>query len=112
MVSENEFMSGVAEIILSVFDEKILIKSEVCRDGHFAPGRMTASQLLHMKSDTLMRLLLYYGMALTPEEHKHLFARLQHYIVTVANFSDNSADAIIDSHAGSPIMQKCNGQRK
>ena len=82
-MTEKEFLNGIADIILSVFDRKTLTKAFVCKDGHFSPGALTRENLMHMKSDTLARLLLYLAMVLTPEEHRDLFCRLQRYIVTV-----------------------------
>ena len=60
-------MTGIAEIVLSVFDNKGmgLKKAELCNDGHFSPKMFTPEKLLCMRSDTLMRLLLYLATTMS-----------------------------------------------
>ncbi|MCP6003263.1 hypothetical protein NL386_37530, partial [Klebsiella pneumoniae] len=44
MITEKDFQTGIAEIILSVFDNQSigLTKAEVCSDGHFSPKMLTS----------------------------------------------------------------------
>jgi hypothetical protein len=108
MITEREFLTSIAEIILSVFNnpEMCLTKTAVCSDGHFSPKMLYPERLLCMRSDTLMRLLLYLATTMNDLELYDLFARLYQYIAYVANHDEHSAYDIIDSHAGSPINRK------
>ena len=108
MVTERKFMKGIAEIILSVFDnpEKYLTKTGVCQDGHFSPKMLTADRLLQMRSDTLMRLLLYLAHTMDYLEFLCLMVRVIMYIAKVACSDEESTFHIIDSHAGSPVRRK------
>lgn len=108
MVTEKEFLHGIAEIILGVFnnEELGLTKSEVSKDGHFTRDMLTNSRLLSMRSDTLMRLLLYLGISMPDRDFYHLFLQLYRHLSYVANHDEFSAYNIIDSHAGSPIGRR------
>lgn len=108
MITEHEFMTSIAEIILSVFDnpEMRLSQGVVCHDGHFSPKMFTPERLLRMRSDTLMRLLLYLATAMSEREFYDICEQLCRHIAYVANHDEDSAYDIIDSHAGSPINRK------
>ena len=105
MVTEEKFLNGIAEIILSVFDKPGigLTKEEFCRDGHFSPKMLTARRLLSMRSETLMRFLLYLATLLSDREFRSLCARIYQYISDVGNIDVASAYDIIDRHAGFPL---------
>lgn len=107
MVTEKEFLSSIAEIILSQLENNPygLTKSEICRDGHFSPEMLTRQKLLNMKSSTLMRLLLYMGIVLRDIDLFQIFMQLYRYISKVADGDVDSAYYIIDGHAGSPICR-------
>ena len=107
MITEKEFQSGIAEIILGALgnNAKGLTKAEICRDGHFSPEMLTPKKLLSMKSDTLMRLLLYLGITMRDVELFHIFMQLYQYISKLANDNPDAAYDIIDNHAGSPIYR-------
>ena len=98
-------MKTIAEMILGITSgpEMGLTKQELCKDGHFSPKMLTPERLLHMRSDTLMRLFLYLATMMNEWEIELLFADLADYIVEVANDDEFSAYQIIDNHAGSPI---------
>lgn len=108
MISEKEFMNGIAEIVLSVFDNKemCLTKGVVCSDGHFSPKMFCPERLLRMRSDTLMRLLLYLATTMSEKQFHEILEQIYRYIVYVANHDEHSAYNIIDNHAGSPINRK------
>lgn len=108
MITEKEFMTSIAEIILSVFDTpKVgLTQRVICRDGHFSPKMLTPERLLRMRSDTLIRLLLYLATAMSEREFYDICKQLCRYIVYVANHDTDSAYSIIDNHAGSPVNRK------
>lgn len=108
MITEKDYLSGIAEIILSVFDnpEMALTKEAVCEDGHFSPKMLTAKKLLCMRSHTLMRLFLYLATLMNEQEFCTIFTRLCRHISYVANHDEDSAYNIIDNHVGSPIMRK------
>lgn len=105
MITENDFLNGIAEIILSVFDNQdlCLTKEGVCKDGHFSPKMLTPDRLLSMHSYTLMRLMLYLATTMSDRELDRLFLQMSRYISFVAEHDEFSAYVIIDSHAGSPI---------
>ena len=105
MMTETKFLEGIAEIILSAVENnnKGLTKAEICRDGHFGPQMLTRKRLLNMKSETLMRLLLYLGITMRDIELFRVFMRLYQYISDLANKDTDNAYDIIDCHAGSPI---------
>ena len=105
MITEKEFLNEIAEIILSVFDKPgiSLTKDEVCRDGHFSPKMLTARRLLAMRSETLMRLLLYLATLLNDNEFRQICDRIAQYIYDVGNNDATSTYDIIDRHAGSPV---------
>ena len=107
MITEKEFLRGISEIILSVFDNRSmgLTKESVCEDGHFSPKMLTAGKLLCMRGETLMRLLLYLATTLSDRELYDLFVRLYQHIFFVASHDDYSAYNIIDNHAGFPVMR-------
>ena len=105
MTEEQLFLSGLADIVLRVFDdpEKCLTKVEVCRDGHFSPKMLTHGKLLYSSTSNFMRLMLYLALLMSEQEFYSLFHDMAVYITQVANNEDFSAYDIIDSHAGSPI---------
>lgn len=107
MITEKEFLSEIAEIILAVFEnpEMGLTKEAVCEDGHFSPKMLTANKLLRMRGETLMRLLLYLATTMSERELYKIFIRLFQHINFVASHDGVSAYNIIDNHAGFPLMR-------
>ena len=108
MITEKEFMTSIAEIILSVFDNPNvkLTQEKVCSDGHVSPKMFTPERLLRMRSDTLMRLLLYLATAMNEPEFDDICKQLFRHITDVGNNDVDSAYDIFDCHAGSPINRK------
>ena len=107
MITENNFLHEIAEIILSLFKDPAigLTKETVCRDGHFSPKMLTVDKLLHMQCSTMLRLLLYLCMVLSDSEFRGLIRRLCNFILSVANDDEDAAYRIIDNHAGSPLKR-------
>lgn len=108
MTTEKEFYKVITDIILRVLEENNvkLKKDYICKDGHFSPKMLTDEKLLSMRSDTQFRFLLYIARALPEENIRRIFDNLLCYILFIANKNDGSFEAIIDSHAGSPIKTK------
>ena len=77
MITENDFLHEIAEIILSFFKDPAigLTKEAVCRDGHFSPKMLTVDKLLHMQCSTTLRLLLYLCTVLSDSEFRDLIKR-------------------------------------
>ena len=77
MITENDFLHEIAEIILSLFKDPAigLTKETVCRDGHFSPKMLTVDRLLHMQCSTMLRLLLYLCTVLSDSEFRGLIKR-------------------------------------
>ena len=69
MTTEKAFLKAIAEIILSELENNQygLTKANICADGHFSPQMLTSERLLNMRSDTMVRLLLYISWALPPK---------------------------------------------
>ena len=77
MLTENDFLHEIAEIILSMFKDPAigLTKEAVCRDGHFSPKMLTEDRLLHMQCSTMLRLLPYLCAVLSDSEFRVLIKR-------------------------------------
>ena len=107
MITENDFLHEIAEIILSIFKNPAigLTKDAVCRDGHFSPKMLTVDRLLHMQCSTTLRLLLYLCTVLSDSEFHDLIKRLCNLILSVANDDEDAAYRIIDNHAGAPLKR-------
>lgn len=107
MTAEQKFLSGLADIVLRIFDdpEMSLTKVEVCRDGHFSPKMLTHNKILHSSTSTFMRLMLYLALLMNEQELFLLFHEMARYITQAANDDDFTAYDIIDAHTGSRIAQ-------
>ena len=107
MITEQMFLSGLADVVLRVFEdpELCLTKDEVCTDGHFSPRMLTSNTLFRTYTSTFMRLMLYLAMLMNEDELQRLFHEMAAYISEVAERDDFSAYYIIDAHAGSPVGQ-------
>ena len=105
MTTEKAFLKAIAEIILSELENNQygLTKANICADGHFSPQMLTSERLLNMRSDTMVRLLLYISWALPPKVMQRIASKFNGYIADVANKEDGTVETIFNNHAGSPI---------
>lgn len=108
MTTEKEIETSFAEAVLDIIKNPAHETNvdTFCHEYHLDRTKLTSKRLFSLNQSSMCRLMIGIAQLGTFVEYMWLCIRFAVITYRVANMEDGSPEAIINSHAGSPIKRK------